>query len=51
MYFEKVKEALSVQYLPITNFLECCSELSGHCTIDNKIDAAVEESHHIHEVA
>ena len=38
-------------YLNVTDFLECCPELSGHEAVDDEVDAAVEERHHVHQVA
>ena len=38
-------------YLNVTDLLECSPELSGHEAVDDEVDAAVEEGHHVHQVA
>ena len=38
-------------YLNVTYLLECSPELSGHEAVDDEVDAAVEERHHVHQVA
>ena len=35
----------------MTDLLECSPELSGHEAVDDEVDAAVEERHHVHQVA
>ena len=35
----------------MTYLLECSPELSGHEAVDDEVDAAVEECHHVHQVA
>ena len=37
-------------YLNVTYLLECSPELSGHEAVDDEVDAAVEERHHVHQV-
>ena len=35
----------------MTDLLECSSELSRHEAVDDEVDAAVEQGHHVHQVA
>ena len=38
-------------YLNVTDLLERSPELPGHEAVDDEVDAAVEERHHVHQVA